>query len=76
MASRPPSYFIDETREEAIVYVRESAAPRSYKGFKKKAASMNAAPVVLQNRIEMNVDRAKSKWNEQSPRLLHRIKER
>lgn len=36
---------------------------------------MSAAPVVLQNRIGMDVvDQAKSKWNEQD--VLHRIKER
>lgn len=61
-------------REEAIVCVRIRGTALT-KDLRKKAASMSAAPVVLQNRIEMDVvDRAKSKWNEQD--MLHRIKER
>lgn len=53
------------TRKEAIVCVRIRAAPllqRIWEG-KKGSASMSAAPVARQNRIEMDVvHQAKSKW--------------
>lgn len=67
---------LDETltREKVIVYIRIRGTALT-KDLRKKAASMSAAPVVLQNRIEMDVvDQAKNKWNEQD--VLHRIKER